>query len=81
MFISSHMQEPRSGGGYHTPFEAVKAALEAQPWSGGTRRALAVLMSNDTAWNSASTQHLVHGPTTVTYVEYPDGAVDTIVAV
>lgn len=79
MYIGPERQTPREGGGYDTPYEAVRAALDAQPWSGGTRRVRAVLMPNDTAWNSASTKHPVHGPATVTWVEYPDGAVDTLV--
>jgi hypothetical protein len=80
MFISHHMHVPREGGGYDVPYEAVRAALDGQPWSGGTRRALAVLMPADTGWNSASTKHPLHGPATVTWVEYPDGAIDTIVS-
>lgn len=79
MFIGPAKQQMQDGGGYHTPYEAVRDALDSQPWSGGTRRASVVLMPNDTAWNSASTRHNCHGPGTITYVEYTDGAIDTLV--
>lgn len=72
-------QTARPGGGYHTSAEAVRATLDSAPWSGGTRRAVVVLMANDTAWSSASTKHNLMGPAAVTYIEYTDGAIDTLV--
>jgi hypothetical protein len=79
MLVSPAVQTPRPGGGYDTSYEAVRATLDAQPWAGGTRRAQAVLMPDDTAWNSASTRHVLHGPATVTWFEYPDGGIETVV--
>lgn len=78
-FIDVTAQVPNPEGGFHTPPEAVRAALDAQPWAGGTRRVRVVLMPHDTAWNTASTKHDCHGPATVTYVEYVDGGIDTLV--
>lgn len=38
------------------------------------------LGKSDASWNSASTKNLVYGPATVTYREWVDGGIDTIVA-
>ena len=80
MYLAAQHQEPRPGGAFHVPFEPVRAALDSQPWSGGTRRVVTALMPDDTAWNSASTKHVCHGPATVTWFEYPDGGIETVVS-
>ena len=79
MLIDHTLTVPNPEGGYDVPFEAVRATLDAQKFAGGTRRAQVVLMPHDTAWSSASTKHRLHGPATVTYLEYVDGAIDTII--
>jgi hypothetical protein len=35
--------------------------------------------ASDTAWNPASTKHVISGPATLTYTQYPDGGIEVVV--
>lgn len=37
------------------------------------------LLKGETAWNPASTKHVIYGPATVRYVQYVDGGVTATV--
>lgn len=54
--------------------------LDFHPSGGGWERAVLVLGKGDTAWNPASTKHVIYGPARVTYVRAPDGGVDATAA-
>lgn len=41
----------------------------------GWKRAAVTLGEGDSAWNPASTKHVIHGPAVVMYERAPDGGV------
>jgi hypothetical protein len=43
------------------------------------RRATVTLGKADTAWNPASTKHVIYGPASVTYERAPDGGITAYV--
>ena len=44
-----------------------------------TGSATVTLKAGDTAWNPASTKHVIHGPARVRYTIHPDGGVDATI--
>lgn len=54
--------------------DTIHNALAAQS-AHGVQRVTVYLSEGDTAWNPASTKHLIYGPTTVLYERHQDGAV------
>lgn len=49
--------------------------LDWQPLGDGWERAVATLAEGDSAWNPASTKHVLYGPSVVTYDRAPDGGI------
>lgn len=58
-------------------FRAVPLPGQGGQWP---RVVTITLGPDDTAWNPVSTKGKIHGPATVTYREYQDGAVEATVS-
>lgn len=61
----------------HHSADAVIAALDTQP-DGPMQTARLDLASGDSAWNPASTKHVVCGPGHLIYHRYTDGGIDAV---
>lgn len=60
-------------------YEAVRSALDAHKEQSGVRRITLYLTKGDSAWNPANTKTLIDGPATVSYEEFPDGAINAYI--